>query len=312
MAGPDKPGLHIFGGHPPLSDDVFATTGRVFYVGSVAVPGGLVGVDDSGSYGYRPERPFATWDYAIGQCTASRSDVIVILPGHAETVTAAITMDIAGVRVIGLGQGRNRPAITASGAIDAVNVTAANCRIHNIRFVGAAASVTAQINVAAADLVVSSCVIEQDAVPLVAVTVASGGNRLTVKDCLFFATADGADFSIDFEAGVSAPTITGCTFNYSPLGIDTPCIRANVNAVSGGLIENCRFICVVTPFIDFNCSDSLSGDGMLSNLVATIGPTTTPADIDTSIDQGGYVNVNVHVCKAATDSGSRVPVATGA
>lgn len=301
-------GIHVFGGAPPLPIE---TSGKVFFVGSTAVPGGVVGVD-AAQLGDRPQQPYATIDFAIGQCVASRGDVIVVLPGHAETVTVAITMDIAGVTLWGLGAGRNRPAITASGAIDACTVTAANCRIHNLRFVGAAASVTAQINVAAADLTVTKCVIEQDAVPLVAVTVAAGGNRLTIADCLFFATADGADFAIDFEAGVSTPSITGCTFNYSPLGIDTACIRANAQAVAGGLIENCRFICVVSPFIDFNCSDSLSGDGLISNVVASIGPTTTPADIDTAIDQGGYVNVNVHVSKAATDSGSRIPLATGA
>lgn len=307
------PGLHIFGGAPPMSDDLWATTGKVFYVGSTAAPGGVTGNDSAGGYGESPLQPFATLDYAIGQCTASRGDTIVVLPGHAETVTAAVTVDVAGIRIIGLGEGRNRPAITASGVIDCMTITADNCRVHNLRFPGVAASVTAQINVNAADVVISRCVIEQAAIPLIAMTVVAGSARLTVKDCLFRGTADGADYAIDFEGGgCDGFTCTGNIFNYSPSGIDTACIRANAFSVNSGLIENCRFISVVAPFIDFNCSDSLSGDGLIANVVASMGPTTTPADVDTCIDQGGYVNVNVLVCKAVTDSGSRIPVATGA
>ena len=59
-------GLSVFAGAPPMNDlDLFATTGRVFYVGSVAAPGGVVGVDAAGAYGDSPQRPFAALDYAI-------------------------------------------------------------------------------------------------------------------------------------------------------------------------------------------------------------------------------------------------------
>ena len=136
--GVNIPGIHIFGGAPPLADE-FATTGRVFYVGSNAVPGGVVGVDAAGAYGDRPQQPFLTWDYAVGQCAANRGDMIVLLAGHLETVTAAngIDIDVAGIKTIGLGWGLSRPQINFTTAVGAsFRVNANSTYIRNIRFTG--------------------------------------------------------------------------------------------------------------------------------------------------------------------------------
>jgi hypothetical protein len=282
--------------------------GDIFYVDS---GGGGADATEAGTF----EQPFLTIDYAMSRVnqTGNNGDIIFVKPGHAETVTT-ITCDIPGVAIVGIGVGRSMPAITAGGtAVDTMNVTAANVHIENLRFVGAAAA-TSHINLAATatDFECVDCVIEHGAAPLVAVTIVAAADRPTFDGCQFIGTADGPDVAIDFEGEVDNWKVVNCTFNYSPNGIDAACIRADAQVVPGGLVDNCRFICVSAPFIDFDSSDSLSGDGLLSNIVATIGPTTTPADIDTAIDQGGYVNVNVLVSKAVTDSGSRIPVATGA
>lgn len=70
---------------------------------------------DAAGYGANPDAPVATLDYAMGLCTASQGDVIYVLPGHAETIsTVALspTFDKAGVTVICLGEGENRPIWT--------------------------------------------------------------------------------------------------------------------------------------------------------------------------------------------------------
>src|SRR3990167_8350785 len=78
--------------------------GEIFWVNnsSVLAKGGVSGSNTGGGTYHRP---FSTIDYAIGRCVASRGDVIMVMPGHAENVTAAagITMDVAGVALIGLG-----------------------------------------------------------------------------------------------------------------------------------------------------------------------------------------------------------------
>lgn len=82
-----------------------------------------------------PQSAITTIDAAIGLCTASNGDHILVLPGHTETISAAagIACDVAGVTIVGLGHGSQRPTITW-GATDATwTVSAANVSIENIR-----------------------------------------------------------------------------------------------------------------------------------------------------------------------------------
>jgi hypothetical protein len=102
--------------------------GDVYYVGSTW------GHDSPGNYGGTWDQPFATIDFAIGQCTANHGDTVYVLPWHAETVTSAITADVAGISIIGLTNGRNMPTLTPNGAIDALTITASDVTVANLRF----------------------------------------------------------------------------------------------------------------------------------------------------------------------------------
>ncbi|MCR4339895.1 MAG: hypothetical protein NUW01_08425 [Gemmatimonadaceae bacterium] len=80
-------------------------------------------------------RPFAAIDTAINH--ASAGDIIVVKAGHTETLVAAgaITLDVAGLSVVGEGTGNNRPKLTftplAVGTAP-VSWTAANVSFENI------------------------------------------------------------------------------------------------------------------------------------------------------------------------------------
>ena len=134
--------------------------GKVFYVNNstVLAENGVGGSD--GNPGTL-QRPFSTIDYAIGRCTAGRGDIILVMPGHAETVTSAtmINMDVAGVAIIGLGTGSSRPTLTFTTANTAtIPVSAANMTIKNFLFVGNFLSIAAAITVAAApDFSIEDC-----------------------------------------------------------------------------------------------------------------------------------------------------------
>lgn len=85
----------------------------------------------------RFERPFATIDAAINACTANKGSLIMVMPGHAETLVAAgaITHDTAGVSIVGLGTGNNRPVLTftpAAASTSNVSWTGNNCSMENI------------------------------------------------------------------------------------------------------------------------------------------------------------------------------------
>lgn len=107
-------------------------TGNLFFVNS-ATGSNAVG------YGRSPDAPFASLAYAFSSdvLTADNDDHVFIAPGHAESVGAAsaIAMDIAGVTVVGLGNGNKRPLFTlgtvasATIAISAANITFKNVQI---------------------------------------------------------------------------------------------------------------------------------------------------------------------------------------
>lgn len=80
------------------------------------------------------DSPYATIAYAVSQCVANRGDIIFVKPGHAETIADAATLalNIAGVAVIGLGNGSNRPTLTFTAAAANIPITAANVTVSNI------------------------------------------------------------------------------------------------------------------------------------------------------------------------------------
>jgi len=119
--------------------------GNIFWVDSGA-----------GSDAYNGTRnfPFATIDYAIGRCTANNGDIILVKPGHAETLeaAAAIAADVAGISIIGLGSGADRPKLTFSTDVDAsVAISAASVTIENIIGISGINALTKPFDVTGSD-----------------------------------------------------------------------------------------------------------------------------------------------------------------
>ena len=132
----------------------------MLWVGSSAVPGGVVGVDAAGAYGDSPQKPFATMEYATNQCSDNRGDVVEVLPNHTETIDAAsdLNLDVAGVHYYGLGYGSTRPTINYTTAVGAdMNVGAADVMMTNFLFTGGVDALTGPIDVNAADFHLLNC-----------------------------------------------------------------------------------------------------------------------------------------------------------
>lgn len=114
-----------------------AYPGEVFWVNNstVLAKGAIAGSDgNAGTY----NAPFSTLAYALTKCTANRGDIIMIMPGHAESITSAtaLSLNVAGVGIFGLGTGTKRPTFTYTTADTAtIRVDAANVSIKGCRFV---------------------------------------------------------------------------------------------------------------------------------------------------------------------------------
>ena len=105
-------------------------------------------------------RPYATLDYAVGKCTANNGDLILVKAGHTETVTAAggLDLDVAGITIIGLGNGSDRPTVNFTTAVTAdMDVGADNITISNFLFTGGIDALTGPIDVNAADFTMMDC-----------------------------------------------------------------------------------------------------------------------------------------------------------
>jgi hypothetical protein len=123
-------------GMPVVGAGPLMTTGGVYFVDSGAARG------SDANAGTSPDLPMATLDGAIGRCTASNGDIIFVMPGHAESVAATdVTCDVAGVSIIGLGHGDNRPTFTFAATGSTFNVTASDVRLSNLIFVPGIAAV---------------------------------------------------------------------------------------------------------------------------------------------------------------------------
>ena len=217
--------------------------GKVWWVNNSAVlPEGGIGGSDSNPGTYL--RPFSTLDYAIGKCTASRGDIIVCMPGHAENLAAAaaITSDVAGVAVIGLGTGSLRPKFSFTTAATADwNITANNLSFYNICFEANFADVAAALDV-------------------------SGVTGLSFEECYF--TEAGTDLNyvnvIDIATGASEISFTNCKFITSDAANDSHITGTNP-AIDKLFISNCYFAAntaqtAVVPLLDF-------GSGAVTNVV---------------------------------------------
>lgn len=127
MALTGYPGMLANVGAPYLNVSPLLTPGEVFFVNSVRGKAGSDGRDSI--------RPFATLMQAYAKCRANRGDLVVLLPGHTETITGAAgwALGTAGVTILAMGHGSNRPTVTLGTAVGAsIDVTAANNTIAGI------------------------------------------------------------------------------------------------------------------------------------------------------------------------------------
>lgn len=168
--------------------------GQVYWVGNATtILPGQIGSSDGNPGTFNA--PFNTLDYAIGMCTANRGDIIMVKPGHAETLTAAsaVALDVAGVAVVGLGFGSNRPTFTCSTVnTTPIVVSANNVSIQNILFVANFLTIAAAITVTTAkDLVVQNCEFRDTSAALnfanmvKSTGAANTADGLTVTDCFY-------------------------------------------------------------------------------------------------------------------------------
>ncbi len=168
--------------------------GKVFWVSNAStLSDRQIGGSNSGPGTF--DKPFSTINGAQLACVANRGDIIFVKPGHVEAVTttaansASLSLTVAGVAVIGLGQGSVRPKLTFGATTSQVLVAANNVTISNFLHTTSAVVVAAY-----------------------AVANAQVATDFTIDNCEFRDTDATHNFVIVFSAGTTANIVDGFAF----------------------------------------------------------------------------------------------------
>lgn len=251
------------------------TTGRIFIVNGSAETNATE-IKAMYGNGYPDGTPivYTTLTLALASCIADRGDIIFIAPGHSETIVGAagVALAKAGVRILGLGTGADRPTFTFTTSTAAsFDVTAAGVILQNLVFVCGIDAQVAMNNVTGADVTFQSC--EWDfsngtVGAILGILTAATAARLTIQNSRFIGPATNTGTTctacIDHEVGVDYQIVN----NYFA-GKMTQAIT-NGTTVLRGLIDNNKFVIgtgtkainmatASTPFITNNRMNVASG-----------------------------------------------------
>jgi hypothetical protein len=280
------------------------TTGTYFFVHS--------GTGNNGNDGRSALRPLATIAAAIAKCTADKGDVIIVMPSHAETISAAggITADVAGISIIGLGNRSNRPTISFSATAATFAISAANVIISNIRVTATIDEVVKLFHVTAAHVTLDRVDFFETATfqAIQFLLTTNAADYLVVRNCYHYqVTAAAAAQAWIQLVGIDGGIIEDCIFrltlsnNAASFTIhgSTACIgtvvRRNSIVQLGGTTQVSAILFV----------DSSTGVHVHDNRVAC-GSTALAGGVD--VGNAGYANEN-YVLNTPDKSGIIDPVA---
>jgi hypothetical protein len=274
------------------------TSGNVYWVAASAsyTVAGQAYIGSDGNDGLDPRRAFLTLDYAIGKCTASAHDVIVLLPG-AHSWSASAALDVAGVTITGLPSGRGNPhrqrtSITTTAADEIINVTAADCEIAYLHIIPVTTKAGIDFTTAADRLYVHDCSIDlytatantgTKGIAATAVAQAPSdiyfsnihamsdgaqgaalslgdANRAVVEDCIFKVRGGTWAAGVDILGATSVNAVIRRCHFAAGIGTMTVGIAGSTDDASSGWvgIYDCRFDTqVVTPIDHFGVSNAV-------------------------------------------------------
>jgi len=296
MANPK--GAYKINGIPMLGSHM--TTGNVFFLDS-----------NTGSDSYNGQSirtPKATLNGVMDVCTANKGDIVYVMPGHAENVSAATTqiIDVAGLRIIGVGVGDTRPTFTYTATGGSFEIDAADTYIENIKFLTSVSAVVVGVNVDADNVTIHNCefnydasgddfiiMIDIDAVDYAEIT----NNRFIAQDAAGAANAIRLDDALHVQ--IKNNVFSG-DFSKTVILSDTDCAVSTDLVIANNLMRNSDT--AVGSCIEFDIANT----GMLSyNNYFTSGASNA-----TAVDPGSCMSVECYAVCDIDKSGIIIPAAT--
>lgn len=183
--------------------------------------------------------PLKTLKQAVSNALAG--DLIIIAPGHAETVDVAdyIDFDKVDLTIQGLGNGDRRPKFTFKTLTTAnMKISAAGVTLENLNFVAGLAAIVQLFDVAAADAAFLGCVIQEDSGHVIdAIVLATDSHRCLIDGLQARQPTSGGQSCIQFPAANDV-VITNCdiTGDFALACIENGTAATQV-IIAGNLLE---------------------------------------------------------------------------
>ena len=220
------------GGMFSILDREIFPEGNIYWVGS-----GVTGASDTAGYGQNPGAPFATLVYAETQ--ASTGDTVFVMPGHTETLlsttgAAVLTLDVTGLKVIGLGGRSRKPAFLIDGHANTyVLLSGADAVIENLCFKAGHADIAAGVSVQAAGVEIRRCdFIENVATEnfLFSIQTTAAADQMVIEGCRFVSIDASADAAIQIVGACNDVIIRGNYFN-------APYVTSAIEAITNACLD---------------------------------------------------------------------------
>ena len=215
--------------------------GKILFVDSVNGADGNPGLDEL--------HPLLTLTQAVS--LADAGDTIVCNPGGSETVTAAIAVAVADLKILCPALNpRSGFTIEGAGTLDLLSVTAAGCHVEGMRFAhtGATSSAAGILTSNAADrLTVVRCLFDDSAIVTTftgfGVEVTNACDDVVIKDCEFVDCHRGVLFIMATGTVCARPRVRGCTFMVGRATAYGLCSAlTGTGAVRGLVVSGCEFV----------------------------------------------------------------------
>ena len=307
-------------GVPSIGSGVIPVTNGNYYF--VCNRTGANGSD--GNDGTSADVPLATLAAAITKCStdALGADVIVILPGHAESIASAtaLAFNVAGITIVGLGVGSNRPTFTFTTANTAkIVVSAANVKISGCIFVGNFLSIATCFSLTtAAGFTVDSCAFRDTSAVLgflsiitTTVSVNSDGLTFTNNEVQSDATTTPGP-TIVVANTLDRLTVTGNTVTHSTISNNVSALVAHAALVVTHLNMGSNTVYSVNTDTATGglllTTTATTGSGMIyNNFVAALDTAAAILLPAIAVQYGCYQNFYAH--RGNSTSGYLLPAA---
>lgn len=172
---------------------------------------------------------------AFGECRSGRGDIVAVLPGHAQNITSANQLSnlVAGTKIIGIGDGMERPTLTWTAAASSFLLNKDNVLVENMILNldpgTGVVTVAAPITISGAGVSIRKCKIRMgtDANSLVTIgvtTTAAADDLVIAGNEVYGGTAAGATTGFQF-VGADRLKLYGNTISMATSSVNVGVIR---------------------------------------------------------------------------------------